>query len=204
MGEDWHKIQDERTGNKRIAEDADWVREEIRTAIERNIRIFILRLEAAELPEEGWIPEDIRPFLASQATQIRQANVDADLEPVLEELTRVTGIPRSRADSPGRSAGLRPSVQMEKPGALLEGVSAQKTSLVCSRAPIVIVIEEGRALLKSEGGIVDGQVNPLPVMRPRALRASWAVRWTSNDRSGSRRCSDITSCSPSSRRLPSR
>jgi len=44
MGEDWHKIQDERTGNKRIAEDADWVREEIRTAIERNIRIFILRL----------------------------------------------------------------------------------------------------------------------------------------------------------------
>jgi TIR domain-containing protein len=131
IGEDWHKIQDERTGNKRIAEDNDLVREEIRTTIERDIPIFILLLEAAELLDEGWLPKDIRPFLASQANQVRQANVDADLEPVLEQLT---SIPRSRAHSSGRSR-FRPSVQIEKPGTLLEGESAEKTSLVPSGCP---------------------------------------------------------------------
>src|SRR3712207_6325675 len=33
MGEEWHKVHDIETGNKRIAEKDDWVREEIRTAL---------------------------------------------------------------------------------------------------------------------------------------------------------------------------
>src|SRR5687767_11135633 len=92
LGKDWHKVQDE-AGNKRLDQKDDWVREEIRTAINLQIPIFILQLDAAELPKKDWLPEDIQPLLDSQAVSIRESAVDIDLGPVLDQLADRTGIP---------------------------------------------------------------------------------------------------------------
>src|SRR4051794_40615005 len=54
MGEDWHKVHDPNTGTRRIDEEDDWVRKEIRTAIARNTPIFILLLDDARLPNAEW------------------------------------------------------------------------------------------------------------------------------------------------------
>jgi hypothetical protein len=140
MGGNWHKIQDKETGNKRIAEEDDWVREEIRTAIDRKIPIFTLLLDAAQLPRQEWLPADIRPLLGAQAVTIRQSNVDADLGRVIEELEARTGIPRRR---PPTSNQIRSPLtsRIPKPVDL-------PASLAPSRAPIVIAIEEAGAKIE--------------------------------------------------------
>jgi hypothetical protein len=142
LGKDWHKVQDEETGDRRIKEDDDWVRREIRTALDRQIPIFIVLLDGARVPEEKWLPEDIRPFLRSQAWTVRQSNVETDLEPVLEELATRTGIARARSDSSGRSR-----LAFERP---VWKAPTETTDAVASRAPIVIAIEEKGAPIKEQ------------------------------------------------------
>ena len=141
LGENWHKIQDKETGNKRITEEDDWVREEIRTAISRKIPIFILQLDSAQLPKQEWLPEDIRPFLGSQATTVRQSTVDADLGPVLDELEVRTGIARQRASSSQSPSG---------PVSRVQKAPDRATNLAQSRAPIVIAIEEASARIEEQ------------------------------------------------------
>jgi hypothetical protein len=133
MAEDWHKVQDKDSGDKRITQDDDWVREEIRTAIGLDLPIFVVLLDGATLPRREWLPEDIRAVLEHQATQIRQATADADLERLLAELARVTGLPRAGAPNPPRSRPAR---------------VARRQDIVASRAPIVIAIEDDGARLK--------------------------------------------------------
>lgn len=135
MAEDWHKVQDRDSGDKRITQDDDWVREEIRTAIRRDIPIFIVLLESATLPRREWLPEDIRAVLEHQATPVRQATADSDLERLLAELARVTGL--ARAGAPARPRPARPA-----------GRVARRQDVTASRAPIVIALEEDAARLR--------------------------------------------------------
>ena len=142
MGRDWHKIQDEDTGNKRIDEPDDWVREEIRTALQRDIPIFILLLEDAELPKPEWNTQDIRRFLNFQRNRIHQASADNDLKPVLEGLARETEIqpvrvgPSGSYDTPARMTRSR--------------LSPHPPNLANSRAPIVIAIEEAASRITGQ------------------------------------------------------
>jgi hypothetical protein len=142
MGEDWHKIQDKETGNKRITEKDDWVREEIRTALEREIPIFILLLDAAKLPMQEWLPEDIRPLLGVQARTIHQSNVEADLVPVLEQIEARTGIPRLRTPAYSQTRGTLTNPISKPPD--------RAASVAPSRAPVVIAIEEASAQIEEQ------------------------------------------------------
>ena len=100
LGKDWHMAQDEETGDKRIGQEDDWVRREIRTAIERGIPIFPLLIDDANLPPAKALPDDIKPLIGKEAWRVRQAHVDDDLRRVIDALAEQTGIPRARADSP--------------------------------------------------------------------------------------------------------
>ncbi|WP_273703613.1 NACHT domain-containing protein, partial [Candidatus Accumulibacter vicinus] len=99
LGKDWHMIQDEETGDKRLGQEDDWVRREIRTAIQRGIPIFPLLIDAAQPPPAKALPDDIRPLLAAQHWPIRQTHVDDDLRSVITALAMQTGMPsRGAAD----------------------------------------------------------------------------------------------------------
>ena len=137
LGEEWHKIQDD-YGAQRIKQDDDWVRFEIRTAIERQIPIFPLLLDAAKLPPRQGIPEDIEPLIGRKAWTVRQPYADNDLVPVIDELAKQTSVPRLRAGSQQSSR-----IATAKRAAALEpGVP--------SRAPIVVAVEEAGAPLTNQ------------------------------------------------------
>src|SRR5262249_23818677 len=109
LGKDWYQIQDDETGEQRIARADDWVRSEIRTAVERQIPIFPLLIDDATPPSKEVLPDDIKEFIGNQAWQVRQAHVDDDLRPVIEELAKRTGIPRAvSAKSDHASAVIAP------------------------------------------------------------------------------------------------
>src|SRR5262249_28099217 len=63
LGKDWYKIQDDETGEQRIARADDWVRSEIRTAVERQIPIFPLLIDDATPPSKEVLPDDIKEFI---------------------------------------------------------------------------------------------------------------------------------------------
>lgn len=68
--------------DRRIDDDADWVRNEIRTALSNGKPILPVLTEDAALPTEPDLPTDIRKLLECQKTQIRRANFDGDAAPV--------------------------------------------------------------------------------------------------------------------------
>lgn len=131
IGAGWHKVQDERSGRRRLDAEDDWVRHEIRTSLERQIPIFPVLMDDAQLPEADHLPPDIRGLLRQQGTHVRRATLKNDLNPVLTILAEKTGLPRAMggqlAPSPARARLATPS-----------------------RAPIVIAIEAASARIPEQ------------------------------------------------------
>jgi hypothetical protein len=100
LGKDWHMTQDEETGDKRIGQEDDWVRREIRTAIQRAIPIFPLLIDDAKPPPAKALPDDIKPLLQVQHRPVRQTHVDEDLRSVIDALAEQTGVPCTGAGRP--------------------------------------------------------------------------------------------------------
>jgi tetratricopeptide (TPR) repeat protein len=119
VGADWHKVQNDDSGTRRLDDEDDWVREEIRTAIKRGIHIFPLLLDAAGMPKAEWLPADIQPFAQRQAWTVRQAHVDRDLDRFAAELAVRTGIPRRGAAIPADSANLVGTEYQPQPASTL-------------------------------------------------------------------------------------
>lgn len=87
----WHKVQDETSGRRRIDDPVDWVRNEIRFALQRRIRIFSILLDGAELPNRDWLPSDIGGFVDAQAHPVRIEHLENDLRPLTEAIAEKAG-----------------------------------------------------------------------------------------------------------------
>jgi hypothetical protein len=68
MGPDWIGSV---AGRRRIDDPDDWVRHEIRRAIDRRIPILPVVADRAHVPVASELPDEIRPMLAVQALEIR-------------------------------------------------------------------------------------------------------------------------------------
>ncbi|HEV7266746.1 MAG TPA: FHIPEP family type III secretion protein [Falsiroseomonas sp.] len=138
LGEDWHKLQDDASGARRLDNEDDWVREEIRTALKRGIPIFPLLLENAQLPRSEWLPKDIRAFVDCQGWTVRQAHVDPDLDALADAIAAQSGIARlGKPAGPGRLHEAAPAPLEAGPGP-------------AARAPMVIAIEAADARLTDD------------------------------------------------------
>lgn len=89
IGKDWLFTHD-KFGRRRLDDEKDWVRREIRTALEREgCRVIPVLLDDAELPnEEKALPEDISALLRRQQLRVRQANSEDDIETLIKVLER--------------------------------------------------------------------------------------------------------------------
>jgi hypothetical protein len=128
MGDGWHKVANPDSGDRRILDEDDWVREEIRTALVRDIPIFILLVDGGALPDPKWLPGDIRGLLRSQP--IRRDHEESDLARVFAALEAKTGLRRTSQPAP---APARPAAA-PRPGV------AQRP-----RSPISLAIEAATA-----------------------------------------------------------
>ncbi|MEJ7811366.1 MAG: toll/interleukin-1 receptor domain-containing protein [Gemmatimonadaceae bacterium] len=89
IGEHWLHAQD-RFGRRRLDQPHDWVRREIRTALEnRHCRVIPVLLDDAELPDEKEaLPDDISVLLSRQRIRVRQTNSDDDIAALSKVLER--------------------------------------------------------------------------------------------------------------------
>jgi hypothetical protein len=89
IGKNWLHVHDE-FGRRRLDKEHDWVRQEIRGALQKqDCRVIPVLIDDAELPnEKGALPEDISALLTRQRIRVRQANSDDDIEALSRELEK--------------------------------------------------------------------------------------------------------------------
>lgn len=77
IGDRWVTTADE-SGRRRLDDPADWVAEEIRTALARNVRVIPVLVDGAALPDPELLPMSLRPLTTRQALPLRHSSFSAD------------------------------------------------------------------------------------------------------------------------------
>ncbi len=96
IGHQWLGIQDA-DGRRRLQLADDWIRLEITSALKRGIRVVPVLLEGARLPDADELPEDLRPLCRRQTAELSDSRWRGDLRRLVDTLSRVPGLERSRA-----------------------------------------------------------------------------------------------------------
>jgi TIR domain len=86
MGAGWANSTDSRTGKRRLDDQKDFVRVEIRGALTRDIPVVPVLLDGAELPDEAGLPDDIKGLLYRNAEFVEYRTFDADVQRLIRKL----------------------------------------------------------------------------------------------------------------------
>ena len=89
IGRRWLGGSSERAGRRAIDDPADFVRNELLAALQRNVRIVPVLLDGASLPAETDLPEPLRPLLRRQAMALDFRRFDADVGRLSHALRRI-------------------------------------------------------------------------------------------------------------------
>jgi hypothetical protein len=93
VGDDWVTAK-ATWGVRRIDQDHDWVRREVRTALDQDKLVVPVLVEGATLPseqEQKVLPSDIRQLIFRQAVKYRHADRNSDLKELIRFLAAKTG-----------------------------------------------------------------------------------------------------------------
>jgi hypothetical protein len=78
---------------RRIDNPEDWVRKEVETALGDTQKLVIpILINEAKLPPQSALPKELHPLLACQHKQIREANWDDDLLPLVKRIREHLGL----------------------------------------------------------------------------------------------------------------
>jgi TIR domain-containing protein len=98
IGPSWLRLR--KAGARRIDDPADWVRREIRYALEQDLYLVPLLLDGARMPAPDQLPDDIRGLALRQFRRIRHGSFEADVDAVADVLDRTgTPLPPELADA---------------------------------------------------------------------------------------------------------
>lgn len=79
-------------GEVRINDPADWVRLEVSTALQRNIRVVPVLVDDAGLPKAEQLPPDLQPLLRRQSIEISNKRWRYDTDQLIQFLINTAGI----------------------------------------------------------------------------------------------------------------
>lgn len=88
IGDDWLKIVD-RNGQNKLQDPNDFVRLEIREALNRKIPVIPILVDGATMPSSADLPEDIETLTRRQAFEIRHTKFDADVNLLVDRLKKM-------------------------------------------------------------------------------------------------------------------
>jgi hypothetical protein len=84
----------------RLAEEDDYVRIEVETALERSIRVVPILVGGAQLPQPAELPESLQPLTRRQAFELGDATFRADAGELLDRLDAVLTPGAAQAPAP--------------------------------------------------------------------------------------------------------
>jgi TIR domain len=87
VGPKWQEI--DRSGNRWTVEGFDWVRFEIRTALERKIPVVPLLIDGTKMPKVSELPDDLRDFAFRQAATFDTEDFKHQIQRLIKSLDRL-------------------------------------------------------------------------------------------------------------------
>ena len=91
IGPQWLAVQDSKRGGRRLDQADDWIRQEIVTALKRDVRVVPVLLEGAQLPEAAELPADLQPLVRRQAMELSDVRWHGDLQRLIKALAKIPG-----------------------------------------------------------------------------------------------------------------
>lgn len=89
IDKNWLLGQD-KFGRRRLDNEDDWVRKEIRTALKNNAcKVLPLLLDGAGLPDQDALPDDISELVKRQKIEVRAASREADINALIKQLENI-------------------------------------------------------------------------------------------------------------------
>ena len=99
IGPGWLTAKDER-GKRRLDKGDDWVRIEIETALQRDIRVVTVLVDGALLPKAHELPRSLQSLAKRQALDISHFTFPVDIERIIEAIDEAF---KTRAAEPAES-----------------------------------------------------------------------------------------------------
>jgi hypothetical protein len=129
----------------RLEDPGDYVRIEVLTALEREIRVVPILVAGAKLPETEDLPDALRPLARRQAFELGDATFRADATELIERLDRVV-TPAATAPTPTVTARGNPIKVLsaiealgDLPGVFLApGIPADRLAAACAAAAVPV------------------------------------------------------------------
>lgn len=85
IGRGWLSAADQ-AGRRRLDDPDDFVRLEIRTALERNIRVVPVLVQRTSMPKAGELPADLAGLLRRNAVELRETQFPRDVDALIDNL----------------------------------------------------------------------------------------------------------------------
>lgn len=99
IGKHWADARNER-GDRRLDDENDFVRIELRAAFARRIKVFPVLIDDAMPPKAEELPEELRALVRRQAISLDYAKFDADVARLCRAIRKVLDGPDSPASTP--------------------------------------------------------------------------------------------------------
>ncbi len=158
IGPRWLELEDGQ-GGRRLDRDGDWIRQEIETALSRDIRVIPVLLEGAPLPAADDLPESLRPLVRRQAFDLADGRWRGDLQRLVDALARVPGLERQAPPAPPPlSVPPAPSPSPPAPAGRFKPMLIGAVAAVIGLAVIGALYEDDLGLVDDlgGGGVIDG------------------------------------------------
>jgi formylglycine-generating enzyme required for sulfatase activity len=103
VGPNWLNVRDDE-GNRRLDNENDFVRNEIATALQRDIPVIPILLDGAKIPRPEQLPKDLEALTARNGLDVRHASFHIDVDKLISGLRGQSGLidilklPRSKLD----------------------------------------------------------------------------------------------------------
>jgi formylglycine-generating enzyme required for sulfatase activity len=85
IGPNWFNVRDEE-GNRRLDNENDFVRNEIATALQRDIPVIPILLDGAKIPKHEQLPKDLEALTARNGLDVRHASFHIDMDKLVGSL----------------------------------------------------------------------------------------------------------------------
>jgi hypothetical protein len=102
IGAKWLTICDE-DGNRRLDDPDDYVRFEIRTALERRLRVIPVLVDGANMPRRGQLPDDLDALTRLNALQMSYDRYEYDESRLIDVIQKALAADADAAEEPAAS-----------------------------------------------------------------------------------------------------
>jgi uncharacterized membrane protein HdeD (DUF308 family) len=104
IGPNWLNMRDDR-GKRRLDNPTDFVRVEIRAALERGVPVIPVLLDGAAIPDANKLPEDLKELHVRNGLPIRHASFAGDVGKLIRDLKRKRPQVESEPELPPQRVG---------------------------------------------------------------------------------------------------